>query len=99
MNNSTGMKRLENREKGKRFRLEKFNKHNKLNGVCFYLHDKGLKNAVDQHYVIKLYVVYKQWEIPSEKHVLEACMQIQEDFKSFMEWFTTNYRKSFASHK
>jgi len=81
-------KTVEDRQRGKRLRLTKFNKHNHLNGVCFYLHDKGLKNAEEQHYVIKLYVIHMEWEdIPLEKHVLEACTRIQEDFKSFITWF------------
>jgi len=93
MNQLTGMKKLENRLRGKRFRLDEFNKHNKMNGVTFYLYDKGLKNAEEQHYVIKLYVLHMQWNIPSEKHVLEACVQIQEDFKKFVDWFQNHTKK------
>lgn len=81
---------MEDHEKRRKFRLEEFNKHNQMNGVCIFLHRKGLKNAEDQHYIIKLYVVYMKWEIPAEKPVLEACVKIQKDFRSFVEWFHDN---------
>lgn len=79
---------LAKRLRGVRFTRSDFGERQKLNGVCFYLYDKGFKNAQDQHWVIKLYVVYMQWDIPAKKHVLRACVRIQEDFESFTVWFT-----------
>lgn len=91
MKEPAGMKkRVENRVRGKRFLLDEFDEIQQLNGVCYYLHDRGLKDAEDQHFVIKLYVVHMRWEIPPDRHVLEACVKIQKDFKSFIKWLKRN---------
>lgn len=85
-------KKLSDRRRGIRNKKKKFNKLQMMNGVCFYLYDKGHLDAKDQHHIIKTYVIFMEWyDIPSEKHIVEACVRIQEDFKSFMYWFISNH--------
>lgn len=85
-------KKLEDRQRGKRFSTKSFRNIQKLNGVCFYLHDQGVKDSKDQHFFIKLYVAQKQWNIPAERHVILACVKIQEDFILFTKWFKENHK-------
>lgn len=84
-----GMRRhISHRKKGVRQYRNTFNDQQKLNGVCYYLHDKGHKNAEQQHIIIKLYIIYMEWsDLPSERYIIAACIRIQENFRSFIEWF------------
>lgn len=78
---------INERFRGKRFTTEDFNEMQKLAGVTYYLHDKGIRRDQEKHHIIKLYVLHMEWEVPEEKHILRACILIQEDFPSFVEWF------------
>lgn len=82
-----GRKLIAERRKGIRKKRKEFGSINKLNGVCYYLYDKGFTNAANQHKIIKLYVLHMKWELPQERPIIEACVRIQDDFKNFIQWF------------
>jgi hypothetical protein len=75
------------RYRGRRFVSETFSPAQMLAGVIYYLHDKGITRAKKQHHIIRRYVIYMQWEISEKRHILNACILIQEDFPSFTNWF------------
>ncbi len=79
-----------NEEILRRRKIKQLKKLKKLNGICIYLRDKGLTEAKDQHDVIRLYIVYMQWETHPTRPVLEASVKIQKDFQTFINWFHEN---------
>lgn len=81
------------RNRGKRHKATEFNSMQQLAGVCYYLHDKGLEDDEEKHNVIKMYAVHMRWELPEKGHIAEACILIQEDFVSFVQWFYLHIRK------
>ena len=87
----TKMRSISDRQRGKRRRLEQFNDNQKMKGVLFFLHDKGFKNSQAAHVVIREYYLEIGFKLTNKKPIKRACVEIQNDFGKFLNWFKNVY--------
>lgn len=85
---------ISNRNRGQRYRKKTFSEQNQRQGVEFWLYDKGIKNAEEAHSIIRVYVLYKEWDdIPNKKFITKACIKIQSEFPEFIKWYNENQQR------
>jgi hypothetical protein len=82
------------RRRGIRYTTDRFKQTQKLNGVCYYLHDKGIVDGKAQHDTIRNYVSFKCWKIEGDRYIIKACILIQQDFVSFTLWLHNYHLKT-----
>lgn len=83
-------KKINFRNRGKRFKQTNFSQNQGINGVVFWLYDKGITNSENAHSIVKLYSEINGWEITKKKMVSKICAKIQEDFPAFIKWYNEN---------
>lgn len=86
---------IDKRKRGKRYRQKEFADKQKINGVMFYLYDKGYKDSKDAHNVVKHYIVDMFPDYRFAK-VSDACVFVQSDFKKFIEYVAANHDNPFS---
>ena len=60
-------KKINFRNRGKRFKQTNFSQNQGINGVVFWLYDKGITNSENAHSIVKLYSEINGWEITKKR--------------------------------
>lgn len=81
------------RNRGARFYKNGFSDRHKSNGVHWWLHDKGYKDAAQQDAIIRQWAFDKNIVVAREKQITKLCVKIQEDFPAFTKWFNETKNK------
>lgn len=80
-------KNIIRRKRGARFIHNTFSEKHQVNGVMYYLYDKGYKHAEKAHELIKQWAKSNNIDIPAERPIVSLCLEIQKDFTKFVNWY------------
>jgi CRISPR/Cas system Type II protein with McrA/HNH and RuvC-like nuclease domain len=60
-----------------------------LNGILKILHNHGVTDKAKQNELIELFCSQQGIDLPLNKTITTACVEIQKRFKDFIKWLPT----------
>ena len=88
-----------NRKRGKSKIQSEFTDKQKVKGVMFFLYDKGYTDAKQAHLIIRHYCIVKKIITPEQSPIVFACVEIQKDFSSFLNFTNEFYNRKQSNGK